>query len=823
MSDLSKIHRSELENGSTPIEISSDHTLSDLKGSLSFNPQVDSISPTTSSELPPLYTKQATDPELESPQTSATSLAEFFDTIISSLSKFQDQMEIAKTMEGMSSAKKYQAAAEQAHYLNDLVDMQGQALEDATKATDDAISDLKAQYDIMRQQNSEQQGRIDFLKSTASEQMNEFKKLINAYDSFIKEIEKLGAKKLPDGTYEIPADKIEDYNKCALEYQKSVDAFNDYWIPRKQALEDLNSATENYNEQVELNNAFIENFKETYQITAYLPSQTPYPPVDLSGAPEKQEAPPTISKGGSTIINTYPPSPFCRQTATSTVIYQTMPSIEGFDEQVAYQQVYASIYNQTVAPFNSLIDAAVFSLSVKQSQIDPRTTDPLLNEKPLTLKILEEFMDKNQDSPVFLEEKEIQTKTVLQKKEILSESLKMILGTEILKEILSKMNPRLEEKEVNRVAEGLSLLSIKILQNEGLTALFPSLSIVADQLASLRKDHPVFSILFSASLLNRIQEGIHFGLVEKTVASYMKKFPEASSLVPQQIQELASTMNFGMLSVGIKLLENSLGISGLVPQLLLTDPISLKNTPPAPSKEPTRKEFLKEVQQELLTLGLSPNAMKVSEKTVNLPLLERSLIAALLTDLPSLPVEKGIQIAKQTLKDTFSEPSFVSSSHFRNVLAENLQQISYSADPHAIAQNVVISPPPVAIDDQKKLPSDAIIKVLSETLEPLLPVSLREKVIQQVTKSLFTYNPQDDNTTLNSSIEKLTRDIDISQADKDTQYKEKQHEAFKELMKPSEDFYAFSLKLMDPAYLFIYSMYSGIIYSSGNKQKGIIV
>lgn len=823
MSDLSKIQESEPRETPEFIDNLLEKSAPTVQAAApSPHLQTDSIT-TTKSVTPQLHAAPAMSPELESPQNASTSLAEFFDTIVSSLSKFQDQMEIAKTMEGISSAKKYQAAAEQAHYLHDLIDMQGQALEDATKATESAIQELKAQYDVMKQQDSAQQGRIDFLKSTADLQMNAFKDLIDAYDTFIKDIEKLGAKKLPDGTYEIPKDKIEDYNQCALEYQKSVDAFNAYWIPRKQALEDLNSATESYNEQVALNTAFIENFKETYQINTYLPTQTTYPLVDLSGAPEKQEAPPTISKGDSTIINPYPPSPFCRQTASSVVIYQSMPSIEGFNEQVVYQQVYTSIYNQTVAPFNSLIDAAVISLSIKQSQIDTRTTDPLLNEKTLTLKILEEFIDTHQDSPVFLEEKEILTKTVLQKKEVLSEDLKMILGHEILKETLSKVNSHLTEEEKNRIAEGLDVLSIKILQNEGLAALFPSLSIIADQLPSLRKDHPVFSILFSASLLNRIQEGIQFGLVEKTVASYMKKFPEASSLLPQHIQALASDMNVGMLSLGIKLLENSLGISGLIPQLLLKDPSPVKNTPPSISLEPNRETFLKNVQQELFKLGLSPNAVKISEKTIDFPLLERSLIAALLLQLPSLSLEKGTSIAQQTLKETFSEPSFVSSAQFRNILAENLQHVGYVPDPLMIAQSVILSPPPLVLDNQTKMSVPQIIDMLSEKLDPLLPPSIKEKVTEQVEKSLFTYNPQDGNKTLNSPIERLARSIDISFLEKDSNYKEKQHEAFKELMKPSEDFYAFSLKLMDPAYLFIYSMYSGIIYSSGNKQKTMIV
>lgn len=809
----------------------------------------DSITSATSSTA--AISSTQTTPLLESPQNGPMSLNSFFSLITESLVKLNEQLEIAKSVEALSSARTCEAAAAQAANLNNLVTARNQAALDVTNKAEELVDDLSAFYDEINIETNELSDLVSSMNEGAKAQMQAFQDLITAYDTYIKNIEGLGAIKQADGTYLIPKDKVDEYNTYTIEYQKSVDKFNSYWTVRKSEIEDYNTAVNKYNGEAAAHNAYIDQFQKTYN-TSYLPHQQSFALIIMTGALDTQQAPSTISPSGSLIVNTYPPSTYAQSQAKGMLVLATGSSQLYLNIPLTTQEVSNTLYNQTVLPFDDLIEVAINSLSMNEIK-GTIEVEPLLNEKPLLQKILSRFLEDTAIEKAIREGIEPLLQKKVLDKQVISDHIKQLLGGQLISDEIKKINPELTPDAIRKATEKLMILSMKILQNQGHAALFPSLSILAPHLESLSKDHPAFSLLFALSFLNRIQEGIIFNLAKEPVESYLKGIPELSKISPKQLQQLTTKMNMGMLGLGLQLLEKTLGLSGLFPQLL--DAVSPSTTSSlalqafelkssivhrktieiqkyfAEQGMPKNKaEFLAGVGSRLLHLGFTPNATSISPTTVDFALLTDSLTAALLTSDPSLSVDKASNLSHQAVKETMDDLPFVSVHQFRTILAANLHQIGINADPASIGKEVVIVAPSLSI--KSKTPLSEIRAAIDKAVSQIVPGSIVNQVSSLIGKTLFPsdaagFSQRKANIETaqspRSAIELLASHIEGVHLEKDKTFASKQWDAFKETIEASEDFYKFSLKLMDPAYLFIYSIYSGIIYSSPNKDKKLII
>ena len=112
------------------------------------------------------------------------------------------------------------------------------------------------------------------------------------------------------------------------------------------------------------------------------------------------------------------------------------------------------------------------------------------------------------------------------------------------------------------------LLSVGLLGNQSIQALFPSLGIISDHLASLPKDSPAFGMLFAISLANRIQEDIRHGITANSLHTFFTKDPLLATLPLKDKTKLIAALHVSQLCVAGKLLEENLGLQGLIAHLL---------------------------------------------------------------------------------------------------------------------------------------------------------------------------------------------------------------------------------------------------------------
>ncbi|CUI15992.1 Conserved hypothetical protein [Candidatus Protochlamydia naegleriophila] len=117
----------------------------------------------------------------------------------------------------------------------------------------------------------------------------------------------------------------------------------------------------------------------------------------------------------------------------------------------------------------------------------------------------------------------------------------------------------------------------------------------------------------------------------------------------------------------------------------------------------------------------------------------------------------------------------------------------------------------------------------AELLVPQLGTQLAKQITEEIAQTLFgTPNPDPrDEAQLKSPlslVNTVSNQIYHLKLDQNEEYAEATTEAFKETIVTSKDFYAFSLKVMDPAYSLIYSAGTGIMYAGhepSNWKKSI--
>lgn len=262
---------------------------------------------------------------------------------------------------------------------------------------------------------------------------------------------------------------------------------------------------------------------------------------------------------------------------------------------------------------------------------------------------------------------------------------------------------------------------------------------------------------------------------------------------------------------------------------------------------------------------LAPSSTSISRDSINQQLLIDSIKASLiLSDSRAFDLARADAIAREAVSRTFEDLGDQSTSvtQFRSDLQSNLQDLNIrssvsdevmrdailtsdqnrSLQPQALTNSAntqgdnnvpdetIPSTPLVPFTPLSQTQLVAILeKRATELLVPQLGVQLARQITEEIAQTLFgTPNPDArDKAQLKSPLSLVnivTNQIYHLKLDQNEKYAEATTEAFKETIVTSQDLYAFSLKVMDPAYSLIYSAGTGIMYAGhepSNWKKSI--
>jgi uncharacterized protein YukE len=887
-------------------------------------------------------------PELAIPQSPDTSILGAFRAWTEAARAFRDQLSASDSASLEARRKFSRLAALQAEEISKFIAEREAVLLKLQEEIKTMLGDFQKKMDEMQELAKKQQEKIDQINAGNGTEKHQYEKLLRAYEDYLSNLESIGAIDQGNGTFLIPTepeDAKDQYNQFTKDYQQAVAKFNDYWKGRSQEINEYHTATTAYNQSVAEYNQALNDFihqnnlsDELKKLGITLPQLVPASRRDLAGYQDWMEAPSTIITVPS-FVSTYPPPAYVRSIAQAgPPPLPKLPSFSSFDSNLLYEGIYHRAYENEIAPFDQAIMQYNNYWSFITRQIEnlgeDLSSDDLLNSKALVQQLLFPSSTPSKTSSSA-------SSLAMQAMGIGNSHLQVILGQALLSEIVANSNLEAleglsrEEKEtkINQLVDKILLLSVGILGNQSIQSLFPSLGIIAESLVSLPKDSPAFALLFAVSLSNRVQENIKQGISSEALQSLFSMNPEFDTLSTEDKNKLGASLNLGQLLIVGKLLEDNMGLQGLLHQILssLLPAFDFQHMIPQAMQEVQQEhlevqtrvkdhfvhqgypeeaaQFLAQVggeltQQGLLTPHLTAN---ISEKTLNQPLLENSIKAALV--IAHHPLPEAHAIASEAIQNTLSEGPYPSikqfltalDSHLTDLQVRNSSQIAKTAvvipraEPLVAAQSPSIQPigmtsapsdKPIAQTREARTeatlttpPSDKPIaqtrgasteaapatpplerpiiqtsgartaatpaatpssvplqpaslspneltaileKRTLQLLTPQLGFPLAKQISQEVTKTLFG-EPQLRNRTEVASpygwVNVLKDQLYHFNIENQEDWTNALHQTFKESIKTMESFYAFSLKLMDPAYHFIFA--SSLIYGDYGRKKAI--
>jgi hypothetical protein len=862
------------------------------KEASSSGPIKDSLEAFLINELNLSPTKKIGDiPLLQTPEITHLSLIDYFKKIHAASLAFRQQLRAADLVDQETRRHSSQAVAEQALALAKLYNERSQAIAQLEKETKQAVEELQKKLEEMQKETKQQQDRIDQINAGNAKEKQKYQELTRAYDDYIEKLKSIGAVDQGNGNYSVPEEAKDQYNAFTKDYQKAVENFNEYWKERQAQINQYNSATIAYNQSVAANNKAINDLIDKYKLSDFLkqngwaiPKQPNAKLRDLSGYKHQIIAPSPLHSTPA-IIPTFPLPTYTRSIGSSGP--PSLPKLENFapiDGQALYDGVYRTLYDAKIAPLDQNIQIkylywAFVHMKNLITPIQDLTPDPLLNTKMLTLRIL----------PAAFIESSLPTRMSragasamsLQAIGLGNSMLADILGRSMLKQAienfqlksLEEKDAKFKEQKINQLVDQLLLLSVGLLGNQSLQALFPSLSAISPSLDLLPKDSPAFALLFAVSFANRIQEDAKQGITGAALQTFLKGTSDLANLTDADQAKLEAILNLGQLLVASKLLEANLGLEGLLAQLLPTLLPSLNpNTILSEAAQESRQDlaelanrlqghfvsqgyseekahFLAQVGSQLVEQGLlTPTVTLIdSSHALNQMLLVDSLKAALV--LSNYSLTESHTIAHTAVERTLAKGHYPSTQQFRIALESHLQELGVREKSSEIALQAILIPareksldfltPSVLTtstltDFTRTSPSSYPSKNLSpvdlipivekrvlQLLSPQLGNQLAKQLTDEIAKTLFGTPPIPSQETqgLKSpySLVSLIKDqLYQLKIEENQDWATMASQTFKETIKTMESFYHFSLKIMDPAYLFVYV---GIIYEGQGKKK----
>lgn len=842
----------------------------------------------TASAAPRETGSSSVTPKLTGPANESICTRDYFLALITALSSIKEQFSASRQVDLQKRYENSRELALRALEMSELVLERGRMLNEMNGRIDKDLDTIDKHTQKMSKQTKAQQAAINNLNKGNALEQQKNKELIDAYDKYTKDLESIGAVDKGNGVYEIPEGKEAEFNAITKEYQKSVDSYNQYWSDRQKEINNYNAGTRDYNNEVKDNNIISDDFTDEYELSDYLES-IGQPPIgsqpeanirDISGYPTKLDKPETIKTTPAT-VQTYPPPPTAYAIAKSGV--QPVPSINSYtpiDTAVLREGMYQTQYDKFIAPFDVAMNSNVKYWSFTQNLeiSEPEDTSQSLKDiRKLAKKLLAQDAERTDKA----------LRRPLNAVSVDTPVVEKILAKSIIHRAINQVQAKLTEAQKSTITDQLLVLSIGLLSENSLNALFPSLSVIAPSLPSLPQDNPILPILFSVSLTNRIIETVQLGLTKETLTEFVKANPELSTLTEGEINQIAASMNVGLLLTAGKLLDTQLGFNGLMPQLLLPllesqtnvdikqlfqevieenkqDHATMTNELKAHYTEQGYPEetaqFLSDVGSRIVNEEISQTmAVLPSEQNIDIPLAVDTLKAnLLLVNGPNYPISKAETTSKEAVEQTLAEGPYKTANQFYTSLEKQLNLTGTKSQSAEIARGVILAKktsrltpaadvkPPISTAQPvaKLLPKSIaagfhplpskqlalqLTKHVEELATPFLGKIQARQMAEEVTQTLLgdlkpVSAPSAPLTEVkNEGLSfKQALEIQIStlKEQKNVDYTAVLAEDFKETIKTSISFYAFSLKLMDP--LAAYTMV-GIMYANRHSKGGSLI
>lgn len=807
----------------------------------------DSIEYQSKQARPPVFARDTTQPLLTTPLSSKESIVGAFRAWIEAARAFREQLKASDQVNLDVRQKFSMLAVSQAKEMISII----AAKEVAIKELSDEIKQKQEEFNQMIQQmetyETLQQKEIDKINQNTKKDKEEYAKALNDYQTCLSELRELGVIELENGEFSFSSDDpqmMAKFDEILNDYRQATTRYNQYLDKRSGQFDSYNETSIAYNQKVAEYNHAIQHFIDTYHLSdsfkknnIQIPQLAPTSLSDISNLFDEIALPTVIEGKLSLFPPKTPPSPL-----------QNLPSFPTIDSQLLNTLISSEIslisYEEKIASYDQrilLLNHYLAFISKEKGEIDEDLKEPILNDKRLATQLL----DSSKSTP-----STIQTNSF----SLTMEGLKIgegnseaILGYLLFKEIIAEAHieaiDQLDDEKKNekatQIANQLLLLSIGSLANQGMQALFPSIGIIADHLASIPKDSPLFPLLFSVSFFNRISENIEQGISSMVVDQFITSNPEFSGISSTDLTKLKNAFNVGQLLVASKMLEESLGLQGLFESLLphlspkalqlvlikvneedLQEKMKIKTSIRESFIEKGFPEdkalYFAQMGIKLLEHGvLAPNlAMNISEKSVDRSMLIDSLTTELAFS-PDYSLERARMIAEKGIKLTLEEGPYLSSLDFRFKLASHLNALEVQHYSN-IVKGVIIAPLPLSAEkihfsslSLKEI--DALIYKQTFQLLPLeMTTSLKEEIGQEVVKSLTGSTPYSFINVMKDQLHSLSNG-------QEKEWISALHDTFIERMKTMTSFAAFAKKLQDPAYQYVIAL--NLIHGGEYRRK----
>lgn len=669
-------------------------------------------------------------PTLTTPQSSDTSIVGAFRAWSEAARAFRSQLS-ASDAANLEARSKFSAlAVAQAAEFSKIIADKEAAIQKLMNELQGQLDELNKKIKEMEDLAKNQQGAIDNINSGNAREQQEYSKLVRAYDQYVANMKSIGAKDLGNGKFERPDDPeaAQLFDRYTTTYQGTVTNFNQYWKGRSADIEKYNKTTAEYNQKIAEYNKAINDFIKDNNLTDFVEKNKDKFTLPQLSQAAKRSLDGYQSEVGSPPQNCEPPS-YARSIAqVGPSAVPKLPNFNtSFDTHIFKQEMYNNAYESKIAPFDQAIKQYnVYSSYVTSSleNIDKAllATDPLLNSKALAQQLLTVKPNVSQASS-------LSGSLAMQTMGLDDSNMQAILGALLIKEAIAQSNAKIfdksshekKEEKIEQLTHKIMLLSVGLLSNQSLQSLLPSLGIISDTLASLPKNSPAFAILFAVSLTNRVGEDVKHGINSEALQNFLNSIPEFAILPPQEkadlVTSLASSLNIGHLLVVGKLLEDSLGLQGLLSHILpALSPALNPNQMIAQAKQEDQQgelelqiqiqehfiekgypedkaQFFAQVGTELTQNGLlTPNVTaNISEKTIDQPLLEKSIAAELALS-PQYSLQNAKGIAQEVISRTFNDAPYLSANQFRSALESHLTDLRVK-NSSEIAIAAVLTPP----------------------------------------------------------------------------------------------------------------------------------
>jgi hypothetical protein len=704
-------------------------------------------------------------PQLSPPKSKKISLGTFYKTINDATREFSQRLTASDQLNQQSRLRNSLLAIDQVKEYYELQEQRAAALAQVQSESQTSLEEWNQLMQEMQNLGKDQQQWMDEINKGNTIEQQQDQLLQNAYTDYLSALNGAGIIDQGNGIFLIPPGKEDAFNEYTQTYQSATDTFNTYWEKRLKGIEEYNAHTSTYNQQLQKLNEQVMNLIESNGLSSYFEvnpvPQLPIAPTrNLSGAPTFISIPEPISGSPATVAISSLPPYIISIGNTGTPILLTLAFVPSI---LSSKEMEAGLYQSLVAPIDKKMQGVNdFLSSLDKYNPNESIADPLLNYKPLALKLLPEgsvlptHISKSIDpsNPLF----SMQTPGIDQ------EQLQIFLGRNLIEQILQKDDNELDPKDAKELADQLSLLSLHILLEQSVEATLPTFSYISDAFSSLTRESPVFALLFTFSFSTRILQLQKEGSFEKTIQTFLDQSTQGSELSPATKQKIVGSLHQGQLSVLNELITQNLGLSG--------------NKKSLPSKNMQeffvnqgftgdKADFLASVGSEAAVNGLgSPTPPAIPKpQSINQPLAANSIAAALIVD-QNYSLSQAQGVSQNALNLALSDAPFSSSQTFRSALERQLHDLGVQKSKEVAAQGIIISPSPSA--------DTTVESRVLDLLTPQIGTQMAQQVSTGFQQILAETIPNDN---------------------------------FKESIKTMLSFYEFSLKLMEPFSRLIHSVY----------------